>query len=231
MNREGRDGFWTNMVFQRPLMETNRARSPAEDRTQVVLPAPNACVSDGLLEGKKAGAALLFSGVALALMGATLTAMGWQHYKTDPYFEWVQLLGPVLISVGGTFVLTSVCKFPIMSCCKRGHEEALMRPVIEQTSTLSCISHPVLLHSPTTVVCLPPPYSFVTRDVQQAVCGVDNAAFTAAEEDGSAHSREADHRRRRVEKTEDERGHGPEDGSRPPAYEDIFPSFNKHNQT
>ncbi|KAM7392552.1 hypothetical protein PAMA_007593 [Pampus argenteus] len=247
MDQQGPRGFWTNMLGQRPVMDTNCARNPTvvlsgpPDRQ--VPPASCPHQSDSLLDSEKAGATLLFSGVFLALVGVTFTTMGWQRYQINPSFEWPQLLGPILISVGVTFVLTSVCKFGIISCwrCRQWDEEVLGMPVMEQTSaghsfTFSGINQPIMLHGGTTMLCVPPPYSFITQDVSQAgdfqlgssaaaalpplgagCCG-DNAAFTA-EEAGSS-----DVRGSRTEKTEDDRG-------RPPAYEDIYPSFNKHNLT
>ncbi|XDV20602.1 hypothetical protein PO909_025907 [Leuciscus waleckii] len=61
-------------------------------------------------DGDKAGVTLLFSGVFLGLVGMTFTAMGWTNYNVSHSYEWTQLLGPVLLSVGGAFVLISICK-------------------------------------------------------------------------------------------------------------------------
>ncbi|KAK1883518.1 Transmembrane protein 174 [Dissostichus eleginoides] len=74
-------------------METNQVRHPAH--------------SDSLQYKKKSGAFLLFSGVSLGLAGATLTTMGWYHYPENANFGWTQFLGPILISIGGTVILTS----------------------------------------------------------------------------------------------------------------------------
>ncbi|KAL7377293.1 hypothetical protein ABVT39_025268 [Epinephelus coioides] len=261
-------GFWTNMVVQRPVMETNRARNPTaalggppDDPARVITPALLSHQSHSLLDGEKTAAVLLFSGVFLALVGVTFTAMGWYQYTSNPNFEWTQLLGPILISVGGTFALTSVCKFGIISCwpCTQWDEEVLVMPVMEQNSAgHSCVisgrNQPIMLHNAATMLCIPPQYSFTAQEVHQAIglqpgrsvngilaaCSphdavrcVDNAAFTA-EEGGSAHNTETDRRRGRTEKTEDERGCVDESGaacSPPPAYEDIYPSFSKHDLT
>ncbi|XP_038588882.1 transmembrane protein 174 isoform X2 [Micropterus salmoides] len=223
MDQQGPQIFWTNMVVQSPVMETNSARNPTavscgppDDPTRMVTPVPCPLQSDILLDGEKAGAVLLFSGVCLALVGVTFTAMGWHYYLTNPNFEWTQLVGPILIAVGGTFILTGVCKFGIIPCwpCRRCDEEDVRQSIDSQTG-----------RSVNGILAAFPPHD---------VFCVDNAALTAGEEGSSAHSTEIGHRRLRNEKTEDERGCGNESVSTclsPPAYEDIYPSFNEHNPT
>ncbi|XP_034048870.1 transmembrane protein 174 [Thalassophryne amazonica] len=190
-----------------PLGETNSVENPEasirgtpDDVAHTLppfLPNPHQFRTDGTLDGKKTGAALLFSGLFLSLAGVTFTAMGWQHFQHSPNFEWTLLLGPILISVGGIFVLSSVCKFGIFSCsfCRQWEEEVVVIPVMEQTSaghsfTVSSISQPII---PTTAVLLmPPPYNFVVQEVGSAsepqsglppqydtVCYVENTASTA----------------------------------------------------
>lgn len=204
------------MVVQRPVMDSNRTQT--EDLTQVDLPVLHPPSSESLLEGRKTGAALLFSGVLLALLGVTFTATGWQYYKSKPDFEWIQLLGPVLISVGGTFVLTSICRFPVLTCCRNRDEETSVRPVMDQCGqsptglSLSLVSNPIFLQGSSAVLCLPPAYSFITQGSQiqpsgsehtgspsgDAVLCEGNHIFTAAaeEEGGSAHSAGTDDRQR-----------------------------------
>ncbi|KAK9532311.1 hypothetical protein VZT92_009700 [Zoarces viviparus] len=123
------------MVVQRPVMETDGAGNPTailsippDDPTQVVPPAPRRRQSTGSLDEEKTRTVLLFSEdqnrpavlrtVPHPRGRVTFTAMGRHHYRANPNFEWTQLLGPVLISVGGTFVLTSVCKFRILWPCR-----------------------------------------------------------------------------------------------------------------
>ncbi|TKS84670.1 Transmembrane protein 174 [Collichthys lucidus] len=261
MDQPGPQGLRTNAV----VMETNNLRYPAaavrvqpDDLSPRFTPSPHHCSRDAsVLDGEKTGTTLLFTGVFLAIVGVIFTTMGWHNYLSNTTtFEWTQLLGPILISVGGTFVLTSVCKFGIISCwpCGKPDDEAMpATPVMEQNSTrhsftLNGINQPIVLHSSTAMLCLPPVYDFITdfgtqwpggsvNDVRAGVpphvyC-VDNAAFTAAaaeEED----STETHCRRSRNEKTEDEGGRDDDSSStcsRPPAYEDIYPSFTKPNLT
>lgn len=68
-------------------MDTNSAGSPAARSHQV----------GRLLDSEKTGAALMFSGVFLGLVGVALTTLGWQQYNSSTRFDWTQLLGPILI--------------------------------------------------------------------------------------------------------------------------------------
>uniref|UniRef100_A0A8C2QWN8 Transmembrane protein 174 n=1 Tax=Capra hircus TaxID=9925 RepID=A0A8C2QWN8_CAPHI len=110
----------------------------------------------------KAGATLLFSGIFLGLVGVTFTIMGWIKYQGVSHFEWTQLLGPILLSVGVTFILIAVCKFKMLSCqwCKES-EERLPDP--EQTAggqsfVFTGINQPITFHGATVVQYIPPPY-------------------------------------------------------------------------
>lgn len=192
MDQQGPRAFWPDMV------EGNAARRPPAvlSGPTAIDAAPRPPHSDSLLDSEKTGAALLFSGALLALVGVTFTAMGWKQYQASSSLEWTQLLGPILISAGGTFMLTSVCKFGIVTCrpCRQWDEEALARPVAEQSS---CVSPPIMLHRhTTTMVCIPGGFDFMTQRVHQLQPGVhaappayavENAAFTAEEEDGCTH--------------------------------------------
>ncbi|XP_073333664.1 transmembrane protein 174 [Pagrus major] len=225
-------------------------------------PAPQTFVSntvvespDTLLDRVKFGAALFFTGLFVELVGVIFTVTGWEHYRTNPIFKWTQVLGPILISIGGTFIVTSVCKFG-NSCWPFTQRDEEV-PVMEETSTghtftLSCINQQVMFSGTTTMLCVQPVYNFTNQEVRQtfdfqpgrsvslaavpsyeSVCCVDNAAFTA-EEESSTHNTGTDHRTSRTERTEEERQRDDDSGStrsRPPAYEDIYPSSNEHSWT
>lgn len=178
MDQQGPQVFWTHMMRQRPEIENNTARTsaavlsgPPED------PATHARCrdSDSLLDCEKATAMLLFSGVALVLVGVTFTFMGWRYHQTNPTFEWLKLLGPILISVGGIFVLVSICNFGTnfnWFGCRQGDDDVIVMTVTEQTSrghccTISGRSQPIMIHDVTTILRAPPEYNFIAQDLQQ----------------------------------------------------------------
>ncbi|XP_037657725.1 transmembrane protein 174 [Choloepus didactylus] len=110
----------------------------------------------------KAGATLLFSGIFLGLVGITFTVIGWIKYQGVSHFEWTQLLGPILLSVGVTFILIAVCKFKMLSChlCKESEERALdSEPALGgQSFVFTGINQPITFHGATVVQYIPPPY-------------------------------------------------------------------------
>uniref|UniRef100_A0A8C7TJQ6 Transmembrane protein 174 n=1 Tax=Oncorhynchus mykiss TaxID=8022 RepID=A0A8C7TJQ6_ONCMY len=123
-------------------------------------------------DGEKTGATLLFSGIFLDLVGMTFKVMGWLKYNVSRSFEWTQLLDPILLSVGGTFILISICMFRILSCrvCKpkdRGEEfsESLTIPGSCQSIVFNGINQPIMFHKATVVQYIPSPYGFVTQEV------------------------------------------------------------------
>ncbi|XP_028727574.1 transmembrane protein 174 [Peromyscus leucopus] len=110
----------------------------------------------------KAGATLLFSGIFLGLVGITFTVMGWIKYQGVSHFEWTQLLGPILLSVGVTFILIAVCKFKMLSCqgCTEGEERGLDSDQTSggQSFVFTGINQPITFHGATVVQYIPPPY-------------------------------------------------------------------------
>ncbi|XP_004678506.1 PREDICTED: transmembrane protein 174 [Condylura cristata] len=110
----------------------------------------------------KAGATLLFSGIFLGLVGITFTVMGWIKYQGISHFEWTQLLGPILLSVGVTFILIAVCKFKMLSCqlCKESEERVLDAEQMAggQSFVFTGINQPITFHGATVVQYIPPPY-------------------------------------------------------------------------
>ncbi|NWS68609.1 TM174 protein, partial [Crotophaga sulcirostris] len=112
-------------------------------------------------DGDKAGATLLFSGVFLGLVGITFTVMGWIKYDGVTHLEWTQLLGPILLSVGVTFILIAVCKFNMLTCksCKEREENTsdLDQTASGQSFVFTGINQPITFHGATVVQYIPPP--------------------------------------------------------------------------
>ncbi|NXG30387.1 TM174 protein, partial [Dromaius novaehollandiae] len=113
-------------------------------------------------DGDKAGATLLFSGVFLGLVGITFTVMGWIKYEGITHLEWTQLLGPILLSVGVTFILIAVCKFNMLTCksCKERDENTsdIDQMASGQSFVFTGINQPITFHGATVVQYIPPPY-------------------------------------------------------------------------
>ncbi|XP_061118129.1 transmembrane protein 174 [Conger conger] len=197
-------------------------------------------------EGDKAGATLLFSGVCLGLIGIAFTVMGWMNYnssKSSTSFEWTQLLGPILLSVGVMFVLISVCKFKMLTCkiCKhhddRSPEEEPAQP--GQPFVFTGINPPITFHGARVMQYLPPPHadndhsrgilsgvSRTTRPPQY--CSIYPFGNPVTGDDHCPPSLKLDNRNlgnHENEKRPDEKATADEDSasSAPPAYDDIFP--------
>ncbi|XP_003216367.1 transmembrane protein 174 [Anolis carolinensis] len=64
----------------------------------------------------KAGTTFLFSGFFLGAVGVTFTVMGWVKHEGVLRFAWTQLLGPVLLVVGISFLLIAVVRFKVFEC-------------------------------------------------------------------------------------------------------------------
>lgn len=107
----------------------------------------------------KAGATLLFSGVFLGLVGITFTVMGWVKYEGVTHLEWTQLLGPILLSVGVTFLLIAVCKFKMLTCksCNQSEERAsdTDQAPSGQSFVFTGISQPITFHGATVLQYMP----------------------------------------------------------------------------
>ncbi|KAM9820915.1 transmembrane protein 174 [Neosynchiropus ocellatus] len=219
-------------------MDSNNRTSPA-----VMSPPPdhpmtqanlNQYFYESLLDRVKTGTALLFCGIFLALVGVTFTAMGWLRYRLSTTMEWPQMLGPVLISLGGAFVLTSIFRYGMVSCwsCRQWDPDVLDGPRMEEPSGGPAVTmtRPVMTHSGP-VVCFPPLYNFIVEQDSQAhelqsgglthlpppaFYSLDNFTLVA-EEGGSGLRRSRSEERRRDAS-----------GGRPPAYDDIYPTSETH---
>ncbi|XP_067294706.1 transmembrane protein 174 [Pseudorasbora parva] len=153
---------------------SNSNQSPSDAPVNVVSLMPSQAPTSSerqVSDGDKAGATLLFSGVFLGLVGMTFTAMGWTNYNVNHSYEWTQLLGPILLSVGGTFVLISICKFHMLSClnCKQNDEERTpetepLPPLSGPSFVFTRLNQPVTFHRATVVQYIPPPYTSVVPD-------------------------------------------------------------------
>lgn len=151
---------------------SNQSPSDAPVNVVSLMPSQAPTSSDsGVSDGDKAGATLLFSGVFLGLVGMTFTAMGWTNYNVSRIFEWTRLLGPILLSVGGTFVLISICKFRMLSClsCKQTDGEGTpemdpLPPLSGPSFVFTRLNQPITFHRATVVQYIPPPYTSVVPD-------------------------------------------------------------------
>lgn len=107
----------------------------------------------------KAGAMLIFSGVFLELVGIIFTVMRWVKYEDITHLEWTQLLGPILLSVGMTFLLIAACKFKMPACnaCNRSAERTSEGDPIasRQSFVFTGIRQPITFHGATVVQYIP----------------------------------------------------------------------------
>ncbi|XP_054434222.1 transmembrane protein 174 [Pteronotus mesoamericanus] len=144
---------------------TEQSRSCVEDfplNVFSVTPYTPSTADIQVSDDDKAGTTLLFSGIFLGLVGITFTIMGWIKYQGVSHFEWTQLLGPILLSVGVTFILIAVCKLKMLSCqlCKESEERVLDAELTAggQSFVFTGINQPITFHGATVVQYIPPPY-------------------------------------------------------------------------
>ncbi|KAF4113195.1 hypothetical protein G5714_005740 [Onychostoma macrolepis] len=200
---------------------TNSNQNPGDVPVNVVSLMPGQAPSSSntrVSDGDKAGAMLLFSGLFLGLVGMTFTAMGWTKYNSSHSYDWTQLLGPILLSVGGpSFIFTR-------------------------------FNQPITLHRATVVQYIPPPYTSVVPDQSLGPVNglhsnhqplavtvntppqyynmhpVENPGFNSGEhEDATAEQRENRNRSVSEEEEKEEASTG-DSTSSPPAYKDLFHS-------
>lgn len=234
MKQQGLRDFWTSTVGQQPRAEANNSGDSApvgngainEHSLNVVpvTPRPLTNGSGSIFDAEKTGAILLFSGIFLGLVGGVFTTMGWFNYDLSRGFEWTQLLGPILLSVGGAFLLISVCKFRTLTCQSCVHRDA-EEDVSESEQfppghlfEFNGIHQATMFHGATVVQYIPPPYASLTHDVNPAngfqpngsvngvprnlppqyytVCPLGNPSAITADEDSSPQT-ETDHRHSR----------------------------------
>ncbi|XP_077087190.1 transmembrane protein 174 [Siphateles boraxobius] len=234
---------------------SNSTQSPSDAPVNVVsmMPSQAPTSSDSQVsDGDKAGATLLFSGVFLGLVGMTFTAMGWTNYNVSHSYEWTQLLGPVLLSVGGTFVLISICKFRMLSClsCKQNDGERTpetdpLPPLSGPSFVFTRLNQPITFHKATVVQYIPPPYTSVVPDQSLGpVNGLHSShqplTVTVSTppqyynvcpienpsfisvEYDNATAEQRENRNHGVTKEEDERKTSTTGSASPPAYEELF---------
>ncbi|XP_044302486.1 transmembrane protein 174-like isoform X4 [Varanus komodoensis] len=122
-------------------------------------------------EDDKAGATLLFSGIFLGIVGITFTVMGWVKYEGVIRFVWTQLLGPILLSVGVTFLLIAVCKFKMVACkpCNQSEERVsdMDRMPSGHSFIFTGISQPITFHGARVV-------QYIPSSLTQEAVGVDS---------------------------------------------------------
>ncbi|XP_064164889.1 transmembrane protein 174 [Anguilla rostrata] len=172
----------------RPACSTNNSNEDFSVNIFSVTPLPPTRSNAEVSEGDKAGATLLFSGVFLGLVGIACTVMGWMNYNistSSKSFEWTQLLGPILLSVGVMFVLIGVCKFGMLTCmiCKhcvgRSSEEEPAQPGHGQSFVFTGINQPITIHGTRVVQYNSPPCAPGTHDGGTA-CNIQSRGILPA---------------------------------------------------
>ncbi|MFT7815634.1 hypothetical protein Z043-101311 [Arapaima gigas] len=176
--------------------------------------------------------------------------MGWLNYERSGIFEWTQLLGPILLFVGASFVVIGFCKVKKLNCKfwevndEQPTEGEQMTP--PQPFVFTGIGQPYAFRGATVVQYVPPPYAIPAHNCSSAnnippgslpittcppqyytIYPVDNPVFSGDESTSqvwgdNSFSRECDYAERADGKTAVET---------PPAYEDIFPQCSPDSVT
>ncbi|CAH2296917.1 Hypothetical predicted protein [Pelobates cultripes] len=130
-------------------------------------PPQNSRPESQVSDGSKAGATLLFSGIFLGLVGIAFTVIGSMKREGENSFEWTQLIGPIMLTVGVLFALIPVCRFKLHICKSRRRNEETTpdgeMPSSPQSFVFSGINQPITFHGATVLQYIPPPYT--TQDV------------------------------------------------------------------
>ncbi|XP_055010137.1 transmembrane protein 174 [Boleophthalmus pectinirostris] len=198
-------------------MDTNRAAVPAASTHQ----------GNQFLISEKSSAALMFLGIFLGLVGIAFTTLGWQKYNLTTILDWTQLLDPILISVGGTFMLTSVLKL-VMSCASQNED------ITESARHSFTLNHQIVLHNG--VTCIPASNNFRQPELGPSSTVLHDAPVTPSEPPPQYDTLYTDNRapegsqanvrsQKTLEEVHSEAETSPTCES-PPAYEDIYPSTN-----
>lgn len=178
MTRYGFQDFWKNVTENRNHAinlpgprDSISSFNQSSSNVPVMASRSPSCTDSQVSDGDKAGATLLFSGAFLTLVGMTLTAMGWTKYNVNQSYEWTQLLGPILLSVGGMFVLISICKFHMLSCqsCRKNDGERTseadpLPPLSGPSFVFTGLNQPITFHRATVVQYIPPSYGSLIPD-------------------------------------------------------------------
>ncbi|XP_030210822.1 transmembrane protein 174 [Gadus morhua] len=131
------------------------------------------CPLTGLV-GEKTRGVFLLLGIFLCLMGSVFTITGCLEHN-DHHLEWESLLGPIMLSVGGVFMLISTCSFRMFPCLlyrltgERAEEEQEAaeehRGAAELSFVFNGVQPPVVFHCAAQFS--PPPYDSLAPPPQQ----------------------------------------------------------------
>ncbi|KAM3940650.1 transmembrane protein 174-like [Leptodactylus fuscus] len=126
-------------------------------------PYPNSEPVVRVSERDTSRATLLFSGIFMGLVGITLTIVGWVRHDESQSIRWTKMIGPIVLSVGVTFVLIAVCRFKMIfgKLCKRHNDTVVEpeQPTTGQSFVFTGINQPISFHGATVLQYIPPPYT------------------------------------------------------------------------